>query len=174
MGRVQSKIKIFIGALRENLLNKLIDEALSNLTAKQIDSKAKSPFENAYKAALVIKDVVYVQGFISFEGQPFHPVEHGWIEFSDRIVDPSLPYLGRKAADLYYFPAQELTVKKLKAAIEEAKEDYPEDEPLPIYGSQPYEYYGDVMLGGKEYTKAYEAAVVKCKELNQPQSRNRN
>jgi len=40
---------------------------------------------------------------------------------SDRIVDPSLPHLGRKAADLYYFSAQELTVKKLKAAIEEAK-----------------------------------------------------
>lgn len=155
-------------------MNKPVDEALSDSTAKQIGSKAKSPFENAYKAASVIKDAVYVQGFLSFEGQPFRPIEHSWIECDDRIVDPSLPYLGRKAADLYYFPAQELTVKKLKAAIEEAKEDYPEDEPLPIYGSQPYEYYGDVMLGGKAYTTAYEAAVAKCKELNQPQSRNRN
>ena len=155
-------------------MNKPVDEALSDLIAKQGGSKAKSPFENAYKAALILKDVAYVQGFLSFEGQPFHPIEHGWVEYSDRIVDPSLPYLGRKAEDLYYFPAQELTVKKLKAAIEEAKEDYPEDEPLPIYGSQPYEYYGDVMLGGKKYLAAYEAAVAKCKELNQPQSRNRN
>jgi len=30
------------------------------------------------------------------------------------------------------------------------------------------------MLGGKEYLTAYEAAVAKCKELNQPQFRNRN
>jgi len=155
-------------------LNKPVDEALSDSIAKQIGSKAKSPFENACKAALILKDVAYVQGFLSFEGQPFHPIEHGWVEYSDRIADPSLPHLGRKATDLYYFPAQKLTVKELKAAIEEAKEDYPEDEPLPIYGSQPYEYYGDIMLGGKEYLTAYEAAVAKCKELNQPQFRNRN
>jgi hypothetical protein len=174
MGRVPSKIRIFVNRSRVNLLNKPVDEALSNSMAKQVSSKAKSPFETAYKAALIIKDVVYVQGFLSFEGQPFRPIEHSWVEFSDRIIDPSLPHLGRKTADLYYFPAQELTLKKLKVAIEEAKEDYPEDEPLPIYGSQPYEYYGDLMLGGKEYLVAYEAAVVKCKELNQPQSRNRN
>ncbi|PZV10439.1 MAG: hypothetical protein DCF22_16720 [Leptolyngbya sp.] len=155
-------------------MNKPVDEALSDSVAKQIGSKAKSPFENAYKAALITKDVTYVQGFLSFEGQPFRPTEHSWIEFSDRIVDPSLSHLGKKAADLYYFPAQSLTLKKLKAAIEEAKEDYPEDQPLPIYGSQPYEYYGDIMLGGKEYLAAYDAAMAKCKELNQPQFRNRN
>jgi hypothetical protein len=37
----------------------------------------------------------------------------------------------------------------------------------PIYGTSPYEYYGDVMLGGKEYVAAYEIAEAKCKELNQ-------
>lgn len=58
-------------------------------------------------------------------------------------------------------------MKQLKDAIEEAKEDYPEDNPLPIYGSAPYEYYGDVMLGGKEYLEAYQAAEAKCRELNQ-------
>ena len=52
--------------------------------------------------------------------------------------------------------------------VEEAKEDYPEDPPLPIYGSMPYEYYGDVMLGGKEYQQAFDAAQAKCRELNRP------
>ncbi|MBM0743210.1 hypothetical protein JOY44_16600 [Phormidium sp. CLA17] len=155
-------------------MNKPLDEANSISTANQIDSKTKSPFDTAYKAALILKDAVYVQGFLGFQGQPFRPIEHSWIEFDDRIIDPNLPHLGKKAADLHYFPAQKLTVKKLKAEIEEAKEDYPDDEPLPIYGSQPYEYYGDVMLGGKEYLKAYEAAVAKCKELNHPQSKNLN
>ena len=52
------------------------------------------------------------------------------------------------------------------AAIEEAQEDYPEDDPLPIYGEMPYEYYGDSMLGGQDYQTAYQAANEKCKELN--------
>ena len=155
-------------------MNKPVDEALSASIAKQISSKAKAAFENAHKAALVMKDAVYVQGFLVFAGQPFQPIEHGWLELGDRIIDPTLPHLGKQAAALHYFSAQELTVKQLKVEIEEAKEDYPDDPPLPIYGSQPYEYYGDVMLGGKEYLKAYENATAKCRELNQPQFRNRN
>jgi hypothetical protein len=57
-------------------------------------------------------------------------------------------------------------VKKLKAIIEESEEDYPEDDPLPIYGDAPYEYYGDVMLGDQKYLDAYQAAEVKCREIN--------
>jgi hypothetical protein len=152
-------------------LNQL-DEPLSIATAKDINSKARAPFDNAYKAALKVEGAVYVQGFLALTGKPYQPIEHSWIEVDDRIVDPTLPHLGKPAADLHYFPAQRLTVKRLKAAIEEAKEDYPDDDPLPIYGSQPYEYYGDVMLGGKEYLAAYEAAAAKCKELNQPHINN--
>lgn len=143
-----------------------VDEELSRATAEQVKSKARSPFDNAYRAALATKGAVYVQGFLSFAGQPYEPIEHGWIEVDDRIIDPSLPHLNRKATGLYYFPAQRLTVKQLKAAVEEAQEDYPEDDPLPIYGPPPYEYYGDVMLGGKAYQAAYEAALAKCQELN--------
>jgi hypothetical protein len=54
----------------------------------------------------------------------------------------------------------------VKAIVEESKEDYPEDDPLPIYGEAPYDYYGDVMLGGQEYLIAYQAAEAKCQEIN--------
>jgi hypothetical protein len=144
-----------------------LDEALSRQVAEQVKSKARQPFENAYKAALVTEGALYVQGFLIYASKPYRLVEHGWIEVGDRIVDPNLPHLNKKATELSYFPAQRLSVKKLKAAVEEAKEDYPEDDPLPIYGSSPYEYYGDVMLGGKEYLAAYKAAEAKVLELNQ-------
>lgn len=58
-----------------------------------------------------------------------------------------------------------MSVKQLTAAIEEAQEDYPEDEPLPVYGAAPYEYYGDVMLGGADYAAAYAQAEAKSREL---------
>jgi hypothetical protein len=148
-------------------MNLPLDEALSREVAERTKSKARQPFENAYKAALATAGAVYVQGFLIYASKPYRLVEHGWLEVNDHIVDPNLPHLKKKAEELIYFPAQRLTVNQLKAAVEEAKEDYPEDNPLPIYGSMPYEYYGDVMLGGQEYLDAYQAAELKCRELNQ-------
>lgn len=153
-------------------MNKPLDAEQSIDLATRIKSKAKASFQNASKAVSLIEGALYVQGFVVFSGAPFKPVEHSWLELDDRIVDPSLPHLNRKPDQLFYYPAQRLTAKQLKAAIEEAKEDYPEDDPLPIYGSTPYEYYGDIMLGGKEYLDAYEAATVKSKELNPPKNGN--
>ncbi len=146
-------------------MNKPLDAEQSIELATRIKSKAKSPFENAYRAALATAGATYVQGFLAFPGHPHTPLEHSWIELDDRLLDPTLPYLNRLAEALHYFPAHRLTVKQLKAAIEEAKEDYPEDDPLPIYGAAPYEYYGDLMLGGKDYLVAHNAAVAKCQEL---------
>jgi hypothetical protein len=152
-------------------MNKLLDETLSIKIAERINSKASTPFDNAYKAALSIEGARYIQGFLTFAGKPYKPVEHSWIELGDasevRIIDPTLPHLNKNPQELWYFAAQRLTVKKLKAIIEESKEDYPEDEPLPIYGDPPYEYYGDVMLGGQDYLAAYQAAEAKCKEINE-------
>lgn len=152
-------------------MNKLLDETLSITTAERIKSRASTPFDNAYKAALSTEGARYVQGFLTFVGKPYRPIEHSWIELGDasevRIIDPTLPHLNKNPQELWYFAAQRLTVKKLKAIIEESKEDYPEDEPLPIYGDPPYEYYGDVMLGGQDYLAAYQAAEAKCKEINQ-------
>jgi len=155
-------------------MNKLLDETLSIEIAQRINSKASTPFDNAYKAALSTEGAKYVQGFLTFVGKPYRPIEHSWIEVSDtssndsliRIIDPTLPHLKKNPQELWYFAAQKLTVKKLKAIIEESKEDYPDD-PLPIYGEPPYEYYGDVMLGGQDYLAAYQAAEAKCKEINQ-------
>ncbi|MHC0065753.1 hypothetical protein ACWATR_23105 [Nostoc sp. UIC 10890] len=152
-------------------MNKLLDETLSIKTAEQINSRASTPFDNAYKAALSTEGARYIQGFLAFAGKPYRPIEHSWIEVGDasdvRIIDPTLPHLNKKPEELWYFAAQRLTVKKLKAIIEESKEDYPEDEPLPIYGDPPYEYYGDIMLGGQDYLAAYQAAEAKCKEINE-------
>lgn len=149
-------------------MNKPLDEALSRDIGDRIKSKARATFDNAHKAAIATEGAIYVQGFVVFLGKLHQPVEHAWIEVGDCIVDPNLKFLNKKAEELYYFPAQHLTVPQLKAAIEEAKEDYPEDNPLPIYGTTPYEYYGDVMLGGIEYVSAYESATQKAKELNRP------
>jgi hypothetical protein len=152
-------------------MDKPLDETLSADLATLVNSKAKTPFDNAYRAALKTSGSLYVQGFLVVTGQPSQPLEHGWIELDDRIADPTFPYLQRQVQNLFYFPAQRLTVKQLKQTIEESQEDYPEDDPLPIYGAAPYEYYGDKMLGGKEYQTAYDAAAAKCRELNQPQRR---
>ncbi|BAY61397.1 hypothetical protein NIES22_14620 [Calothrix brevissima NIES-22] len=149
-------------------MNKPLDAALSLEISQRIKSKAKKTFENAYKAALATEKAKYVQGFVVFSGQPYRPVEHAWIELDESIVDPNLPHLQKKPENLYYFPAEIFSIKKLKAIIEESEEDYPEDDPLPIYGDPPYEYYGDVMLGGKNYLDAYQAAEAKSKEINQP------
>lgn len=145
-----------------------LDEPLSRETAERIKSKARSPFENAYQAALSVKDVTYVQGFLVIAGRPGSPIEHAWIEGSDRIIDPTLPHLRESPHKFHYFPAQRLTVAQLKAAVEEAKEDYPEDDPLPIYGPMPYAYYGDVMLGGQDYLDAHHNAVSLAETLNRP------
>ncbi|MBI4784773.1 MAG: hypothetical protein HY785_26170 [Oscillatoriophycideae cyanobacterium NC_groundwater_1537_Pr4_S-0.65um_50_18] len=146
-------------------MNPLLDETLSQEIAKQIKSKAKSPFDNAYRAALATEGVSYVQGFLVIADKPYAPIEHAWLEMGDRIVDPTFPYLGSAPTQLHYFPAQRIKVKQLKAMVEEAKEDYPEDDPLPIYGATPYAYYGDVMLGGKEYLEAHENAAKFSTEL---------
>jgi hypothetical protein len=148
-------------------MNKPLDEALSVDVAQRVKSKPKTQFQNAYRAALATQGAIYVQGFLAFAGKPYKPIEHGWIELENSIVDPTLPYLNKNAQEIWYFPAQTLTVKELKAIIEESKEDYPEDDPLPIYGDPPYEYYGNVMLGDKSYQEAYQAAEAKCRELNQ-------
>ncbi|WP_017654328.1 hypothetical protein [Fortiea contorta] len=148
-------------------MNKLLDEKLSVEVSELVKSKANKPFDNAYKAVLAVTGAVYVQGFLVFPGKPYKPIEHSWLELNDVIVDPNLPHLNKNPATLWYFPAQRLTLKQLKAIIEESQEDYPEDDPLPIYGDAPYEYYGDVMLGGKDYLQVYQAAEAKCKEINQ-------
>lgn len=153
-------------------MNKTLDEAQSLEIAQQIKSKAKTPFDNAYKAALATQNSTYVQGFLAMAGKGKKIKEHSWIEVGDRIIDPSFPHLNKKVEELFYFPAQRLQVKQLKALIEEAKEDYPEDDPLPIYGDMPYEYYGDVMLGGKAYLEAYQAAEAKSRELHKTQPKN--
>ena len=118
-------------------MNKLLDEALSIDIAARIKSKAKKPFDNAYKAALATEGAIYVQGFLATKGKPYQPMEYAWIELSDRIVDPTLPHLRKNVEELWYFQAQSFTVVKLKAIIEESQEDYPEDDPLPVYGDAP-------------------------------------
>jgi len=142
-----------------------LNEERSLEIAHQIKSKADASFDNAYRAALALSGATYVQGFVATPSDYCHPIEHAWIELDDHIIDPTFPHLNRLAKDLYYFPAQNLSVKKLKAIIEESKEDYPEDDPLPIYGAAPYEYYGELMLGGKDYLHAFQAAEAKCQEF---------
>jgi hypothetical protein len=149
------------------IMDKPLDVEQSHGIAKTVKSKAKANFENTHKAALQVPDALYVQGFVVMPGAPYKPREHSWLELADRLIDVNLPHLSSDQ-NLHYFPAQRLTVKQLKQAIETAKEDYPEDPPLPIYGDAPYEYYGDVMLGGQVYQQAYEAAAAKCRELNKP------
>lgn len=146
-------------------MSKSLDVDLSTEISQQIHSKANKCFDNAYQAALLSEDYTYVQGFLVAGKESCAIVEYSWVELEDRIIDPTFPYLNLDAEQLYYFPAQSLSVKRLKAVIEESQEDYPEDDPLPIYGTTPYEYYGDLMLGGAEYLLAYQAAEAKCQEL---------
>lgn len=147
-------------------MNKLLDATLSIEVGQSLKKLAKNPFENAYKAALLHPNCTYVQGFLVVAGESLPPIEHSWIELDNNVVDPSFTLWDKQAEELYYFSAHCLTVKQLIAAVEEAKEDYPEDNPLPVYGEMPYEYYGEVMLGGKDYQVAYEAALAFSQEIN--------
>lgn len=151
-------------------MSKQLDVELSKQIANKVKSKAKNSFENAYNAALATEGSIYVQGFLAFAGKPYKPIEHSWIELDEKIIDPTFPHLNKNGEEIYYFAAHRLSVKELKAAIEEAQEDYPEDEPLPIYGATPYEYYGDKMLGGLDYLYAYKQAETKSQELNKPKT----
>ncbi|MFB2737078.1 hypothetical protein [Umezakia ovalisporum] len=161
-------------------MNKALNETLSMEIAKSIKSKANQPFDNAYKAVLATEKAKYVQGFLVIGEMPCQPIEHSWMELSAAsvsetivtIIDPTLPHLHQTPEKLWYFAAQSFGIKQLKAIIEESKEDYPEDNPLPIYGDPPYEYYGDVMLGGQDYLAAYQAAEAKCQELRELRIKN--
>lgn len=146
-------------------MNQPLDETRSVELCQQIKAKAATPFDNAHRAAIATPGSTYVQGFVVLASQPVQVIEHGWLELEEQIVDPTLPHLKKIAPELYYFPVQRLSLKQLKAAVEEAQEDYPDDPPLPVYGTQPYEYYGDVMLGGKEYLDAHQSAIAKGKEI---------
>lgn len=148
-------------------MSKVLDEAASLEMSARVKSYYNNCFHNARQAALLMKGASYVQGFLAFPGAPFKPVEHSWIEVEDKIIDPTFPQLKKSAAELYYFAAHRLSVKQLNAIIAESEEDYPEDDPLPVYGEPPYEYYGDLMLGGSNYKTAWEEAAAKCRELNQ-------
>lgn len=157
-------------------MNKSLNAELSVEIATQIKSKAHQPFNNAYKAVLATEKARYVQGFLVMAAKPYKPIEHSWMELKDTsvddseqitIIDPTLPHLHQNSEQLWYFAAQSVSVKQLQAIIEESQEDYPEDDPLPIYGDAPYEYYGNVMLGGQEYLSAYQAAEAKCQELRE-------
>lgn len=147
-------------------MSKSLDIDLSTKIAGRINSQANKYFDNAYQAAILDDSYLYVQGFLVLGVEPHSIIEYGWVELDDQIIDPTFVFLSQDAQYLYYFPAQSLKVKQLKAVIEESQEDYPEDDPLPIYGTTPYEYYGELMLGGKEYLAAYQAAEVKCMELS--------
>ncbi len=149
-------------------MTKILDEIVSVEISNLVNSKATKCFENAYQAALAIEGATYVQGFLVSSEFPDKAIEYSWIELGDQIIDPTFPHLGLNAEKLYYFPAQSLSLKKITAIIEESKEDYPLDDPLPVYGDMPYEYYGDLMLGGKDYQTAYLQALDKCQELNAP------
>lgn len=146
-------------------MSKLLDVNLSTEMSQRIHSKATKCFDNTYQAALLSEEYTYVQGFLVLGKGACTIVEYSWLELEDKIIDPTLPHLNFDTQELYYFPAQSLSVKLLKAVIEESQEDYPEDDPLPIYGAAPYEYYGDLMLGGVDYLRAYQAAEAKCQEL---------
>ena len=141
-------------------MNKPLDTTLSVEISQRIKSKAKNSFDNVYKAIKLIEGSIYVQGFLVNAQKPYKPIEHSWIELEENLVDPTLPHFNSTTQEFYYFPAHRLSVKQLLAAVEEAKEDYPDDPPLPVY-------YGDVMLGGRDYQAAYEQALAKCKELIQ-------
>lgn len=146
-------------------MTKPLNETLSVEIARRIHTKPLTPFENAYRAASILEGALYVQGFLVITSQAGKLLEHAWLELDECLVDPSLSYLKQAAQNLCYFPAQRLNLKQLKASVEEAQEDYPEDEPLPIYGAPPYEYYGEVMLGGKDYSHAYQLAREQLQAL---------
>lgn len=152
-------------------MSKPLDVTLSTEIAQRINSKATNCFDNAYQAVLLTEGSMYVQGFLVYAVELYIPIEYAWMEFEERIVDPTLPHLHKNQQEFYYFPAQRLSVQQLTAAVEEAQEDYPEDDPLPIYGVPPYEYYGEVMLGGADYSAAYSEAIAKCQELNHKSNR---
>jgi hypothetical protein len=149
-------------------MDKLLDVQQSLKLANGLPGKPKSSFQLAAQAMTKVADAQYVQGFLVCAGGAYQPIEHCWLETTDRRIDPWFSRLNCKPEQLYYFPAQQLTAQALQAAISEAEEDYPEDDPLPIYGAMPYEYYGDLMIGGQAYLQAHQAATAQCRQLNAP------
>lgn len=148
-------------------MDKPLDLEQSVQLEQKIRSKSRQYFNNAFRAVLEMPTAEYVQGFVVVARHPYTPLEHAWLELPDCYLDPNFKFLNCKVDQVTYFPAQRLSAAKLKAAVEEAREDYPEDDPLPIYGAMPYEYYGDIMLGGKPYLEAFNQAEAYAQSLQQ-------
>ncbi len=154
--------------IKINKMNEAVNIELSLELAQRIKPPTRNCFERVYQASLLTEGSLYVQGFLVLPHPPYVPIEYSWITLEESIIDLTKKHL-KNSQEHYYFPAQSLTRKELKSSVEEAVEDYPEDEPLPIYGETPYCYYGEVMLGGEAYKNAYEKALAKCRELKRKQ-----
>ena len=66
-------------------MSKPLDINLSTQIAEQIGSKAHKCFDNAYQAALLDNNYLYVQGFLVVGIEPYSVMEYGWIELTTKL-----------------------------------------------------------------------------------------
>ena len=70
----------------------LVNQKLSKAVAQRTDVRTKwgQSFNNAFKVLDRLPDAVYVEGY-ALAGSPLIQVEHGWVEYQGKIIDPTFP-----------------------------------------------------------------------------------
>jgi hypothetical protein len=120
-----------------------VDEQTSQRIAHAIRAVHNDCWANAYRGLSLIPGAVYVRLQPDF----YAPIDHGWIESSDSIIDPTPMEIPPER----YFPA-------LRFSLEDIHKAFVERPGLPLYESHLWEADQWKVL------TALEQAIAYCKE----------
>ena len=124
-----------------------VDRALSATIRRRIKAKSKGCFYNAWQALGELPAALYVEGWTVTRDSAI-AIEHAWLEYDGRIVDPTL---GHDLDIAAYFPGLRLTGPELAEALGKGQGQLPI---APTLANQP-----------PEYRQAFQDALALCSKL---------
>ncbi len=104
----------------------MIDIDLSSTIAKRVSATHSNCWDNAYEGLRYLPEALYVEGWVVM-AKGKRVIEHGWLEYSDKIIDPTL-ILSHSPAELEttaYYPGARYTKSEAAKIKIERKGDLP-------------------------------------------------
>lgn len=91
-----------------------LDYQQSQEIAQLIDAKIGQCYYNAFRAlSLVSSGALYVQGLATSPKLGYIPLDHGWVEYEGKIIDPTWFDM----IDVHYHPIQKWTWGEVTAIV---------------------------------------------------------